>query len=320
MIRVYRFHGITISVDSDDSPIPEIFEKLFGLEPVKQKIGKTRISLIFRRRDKKDPVKLPKTIVDKIRLIRESNIKGFFDGRKLLLTDFKSTVEINYHENSALFFLDPSMLKYEKLFSHTLLPLTVAELLKKYGFYYVHASCADIGGKGVLFLGGPGAGKSTSCYSLVRSGAKWVSDDAVLIRRRGKNVFAYSFMKEFSLKSEQRSPFIELRKIKGKKDKIELGNINLIRSSFELRTNPKIAVLLHGETGTPTTSFSRVSRSSLLSNIISENPFIFLNRRSSGKILSDLTKLGRQCNIMILKDKELVLDSEKFKTSISNFF
>lgn len=66
------------------------------------------------------------------------------------------------------------------LFSYNLL----TGLLIKAGFYSIHASCINIGGKGVLFTGNSGKGKSTAAFALMRKGHPALSDDRVLITKR----------------------------------------------------------------------------------------------------------------------------------------
>lgn len=64
----------------------------------------------------------------------------------------------------------------------------------------IHATCVAIAGAGVLILGPPGAGKSDLALRLIDGAgagisgkpkvAKLVSDDQVVVRRRGNKLFA----------------------------------------------------------------------------------------------------------------------------------
>jgi HPr kinase/phosphorylase len=49
----------------------------------------------------------------------------------------------------------------------------------------IHASCVAAGGRGLLILGRPGAGKSALALELVALGALLVADDRVALRRAG---------------------------------------------------------------------------------------------------------------------------------------
>ncbi len=55
-------------------------------------------------------------------------------------------------------------------------------LLAGHGYNAIHASCARVGGKGVLFTGYGGSGKSTSAYAMLRSGHPVLADDRILLK------------------------------------------------------------------------------------------------------------------------------------------
>ena len=52
----------------------------------------------------------------------------------------------------------------------------------------LHASLADVFGVGLLFVGKSGIGKSECVLDLVERGHRFVADDLVIVRRRGRNV------------------------------------------------------------------------------------------------------------------------------------
>jgi hypothetical protein len=55
-------------------------------------------------------------------------------------------------------------------------------LLGNFGYQIVHASCAQVNGKGVLFTGKSGSGKSTAAYAMLRRGYSVLADDRILIK------------------------------------------------------------------------------------------------------------------------------------------
>jgi hypothetical protein len=65
---------------------------------------------------------------------------------------------------------------------------TLAGLFVKMGLYSFHASCVEVDGKGVLFTGNSGKGKTTAALALALRGCPILSDDRVLV---GKNQGAY---------------------------------------------------------------------------------------------------------------------------------
>jgi len=54
----------------------------------------------------------------------------------------------------------------------------------------LHATCIAIGGRGVLLIGRPGAGKSDLALRLIDRGADLVSDDGTLIEAREDRLIA----------------------------------------------------------------------------------------------------------------------------------
>lgn len=54
----------------------------------------------------------------------------------------------------------------------------------------LHASAVAVGDRGLLILGGSGAGKSGLALRMMALGARLVADDRVLVERRGTALFA----------------------------------------------------------------------------------------------------------------------------------
>lgn len=99
-------------------------------------------------------------------------------------------------------------------------------LLAGHGYNSIHASCARVGGKGILFTGYGGSGKSTSAYALLRRGHQVLADDRILLKkeRAGENgreriandqYTAYSISDVMKLKQEAIDSFFpEAKEIK----------------------------------------------------------------------------------------------------------
>jgi hypothetical protein len=62
-----------------------------------------------------------------------------------------------------------------------LLGSVLATVLQFRGFLTLHASGVDINGRGIVFLGDKGAGKSTTAAAFVRAGYKLLADDVIPI-------------------------------------------------------------------------------------------------------------------------------------------
>ncbi len=62
---------------------------------------------------------------------------------------------------------------------------SLTSMLHEAAFYDIHASCVRVGEKGVLFTGHSGRGKSSAGYALARQGHPILSDEKVLLYKRG---------------------------------------------------------------------------------------------------------------------------------------
>lgn len=313
MIRTYCFHGVNIKIRSEGLFPFECFEALFDIKP--GRASKGQIEMIF---DNSAPRPIRPTKGSRpVSLKRTREVKGFYNKERLVLSDNSSSLKIDYRSSKALFNLDDSILKYPKLFTHTLLPLALVELLKKSGFYYLHAACADIGGKGVLFTGTPGAGKTSACYSVLKSGAGWVSDDAVLVKRVSGKVYAYSFIKEFSIHCGQKALFPDLKRIKGKK-KQDINKRGLLFSPFKKRSLPKLIVNID-RTPSNNSDLSEMRASNLIGIMIAENELLIADKENTEKMIDILTLLCRQAACMRLGGRDLILKPEAFSHRIVQF-
>lgn len=58
-------------------------------------------------------------------------------------------------------------------------------LMTKVDFYGIHASCVEVNGKGVVFTGNSGKGKSTAAYAMLRRGHPILTDDRLMLVKRG---------------------------------------------------------------------------------------------------------------------------------------
>jgi hypothetical protein len=67
---------------------------------------------------------------------------------------------------------------------HRAIDLCVAHALAMRGAVVVHGAAFDTGGRGVLVAGSSGSGKSTVVAGALRTGARVVSDDLLLVTRR----------------------------------------------------------------------------------------------------------------------------------------
>ena len=72
--------------------------------------------------------------------------------------------------------------------THPMFTLPLADCLRRRGRYTVHAAGISINGKGLLFPGESGYGKTTLTIALLRAGVGYLSDDLVLLAREEDTV------------------------------------------------------------------------------------------------------------------------------------
>ena len=78
-------------------------------------------------------------------------------------------------------------------------------LLQAKNICLLHASCAALNGKGVIFSGKSGNGKSTSALALLNNGFDYIADDEVLLRPKGSGIECSFFS------SQPKMPFKTLK-------------------------------------------------------------------------------------------------------------
>src|SRR5208337_1697695 len=73
----------------------------------------------------------------------------------------------------------------------------------EHNIYSIHGACIDVDGKGICIVGGPGAGKTTQTYGLLRDpSTRIVSDDWFFARVYGPDVLVYGSEKNFYIQQD----------------------------------------------------------------------------------------------------------------------
>jgi len=77
--------------------------------------------------------------------------------------------------------------------------LSLLWMLHSHSVYAIHANCLEKDGAGILCVGTSGSGKSTTGFSLIRSGWNYLSDDVNLIRTGRTGLALMAFQKGYSI-------------------------------------------------------------------------------------------------------------------------
>jgi hypothetical protein len=109
-----------------------------------------------------------------------------------------------------------------------LVRLAILELLRVRGLDAIHASAVEKDGRGFLFVGRCGRGKTTACLSLARAGYRCVSDDHPLLRRTATGMEVLPFLTEFRVSEKTVGFFPELDTSRS------LLRLGVVKQSFRL--------------------------------------------------------------------------------------
>jgi hypothetical protein len=95
--------------------------------------------------------------------------------------------------------------------THLMFTILLVEMLKRRGYYSVHAAGFSQDGKAILIPGTSGAGKSTLAITLLRSGFGYLSDDMVFLRRDSDGLRVLGFPEDVDVSEQTIRFFPELR-------------------------------------------------------------------------------------------------------------
>jgi hypothetical protein len=94
--------------------------------------------------------------------------------------------------------------------SHLVLTVLLVEILKRSGWYSLHAAAFSENGKAILIPGTSGAGKSTLSVALLRANFDYLTDDMVFLRRGPDSVLARGLVEDVDVSDQTIRFFPEL--------------------------------------------------------------------------------------------------------------
>lgn len=93
--------------------------------------------------------------------------------------------------------------------------IVLGPLLRRRGFFALHAFAASWDDQAVLLVGDIGAGKTTTGLSLLEAGWKLVSNDSPLLRQEGETVLACAYPGLLAAYDDSLAHFATLRRFQG---------------------------------------------------------------------------------------------------------
>ncbi len=97
--------------------------------------------------------------------------------------------------------------------THPIFVIALFELLKRRGYFNVHAAAVCLGRQTLLFAGHSTAGKSTLAVSLCRAGFGFMSDDYVFLKSHPRGMTILGFPEELDLLDSTAAMFPELHAV-----------------------------------------------------------------------------------------------------------
>lgn len=87
---------------------------------------------------------------------------------------------------------------------------SVLLLIRRHGWFPLHAAALERHGRGVLLIGEGDSGKSTQAMMLVRQGWSYLSDDSILLRLAGDGLEVRPLRRSFGLDADAEALFPEI--------------------------------------------------------------------------------------------------------------
>lgn len=209
--RIYRFHGLEFRI-SCSAAIAESLEARFRLLPSG---GEYRDTISF---DFQSVTDASRHCVEKPRAEGRSFYDLpfgeclYFPAEDQLYLSYRSDVRVLSSPRTGCSSFSIVESEPVNLFmaSHLMLTILLVEMLKRRGFYSMHAAGFSKDGKAVLIPGTSGAGKSTLAITLLRGGFGYLSDDMVFLRRSSDGLRVLSFPEDVDVSDKTISFFPEL--------------------------------------------------------------------------------------------------------------
>ncbi len=144
-------------------------------------------------------------------MIGGDGLRGLENGNEFYLTDGASLLRLEPRMGRGEAWLAPSFFLKPPLVRQNFWVFALLKLLRPAGIYGLHAAgLVAEDGKGVLVVGRSGSGKSTLAIALVRSGWRYLSDDAVLLRSRPEGVEALALRRHFYVVSAEAGDYADV--------------------------------------------------------------------------------------------------------------
>jgi hypothetical protein len=205
----YAFHDLTLEVaavaDDAAADLDRILKELFW-EAVDESSTPSDVSLSVLGDEQE--LAIPREARE---TFRADDFRGLEHRGEFFLTDGETQFRLEPRSGRGTVRLGPSFFDKPLLFRQNFWVFALLKMLRPSGVFGLHAAgLIAEDGAGVLVVGPSGSGKSTLAIGLVRSGWRYLSDDAVLLRSGSEGVEALALRRHFYVVDSEAADYADL--------------------------------------------------------------------------------------------------------------
>ncbi len=310
----FGISGVSIIVEADERNLFNTVKAFFSAYDVTVDANAAYCIRINLHAKRKPPVKPGKRMPP---LFSYGRIKGYImKDNVLLLSDGNTTVFVDALNGVAEAYVDLPVLSRGTEFVSIFLTITLIELLRHYGLYYLHAAAVANKNHAILLCGMGMSGKTTLALGFVSKGYKLCSDDAIFLTKYDNKVFAVGFKKDIHVTDETISYYDRL--LKDIKPPQPLFKKALIPYNSFPTVDSVIpdTILFVALSGTSHTTVTALNETEAMTLLIPQSLMVFFNKIYTEDHADALKMLLRRTETYrclvgrdILKDPLIVLDN-----------
>ncbi len=322
MNETLTLYGIEIRVEHNNTQLEKSLNYLNNLfnavssNPLRRKNS----SPIFLKLNAPPSIGIPK---DSKLLTTEQSPLRIYQREEFLYLVYKETIlKIDFVNDSAIGYFEPSAFQYPRMVSHTFLLSTIVFLMHSKGFFHLHAAALEKDDHGCLIVGKSGSGKSTDTIHLVEEGWKYLSDDIILLQYTDKTQISVhaiptAFKFNQDLMNHHSKDYLLEHSFEIPHNDKKLINIqNVFPDQFIPYCFPSV-IILPKIVEEQTSRLIPISDLDAFSALIKESPFILIPHKLKEEHIDSLKKLVKQSkNFRLLAGKDLLKNSENLSKLI----
>jgi len=204
-VRRYHFLGLHLAVSGSPAALDALQSRLRYFPSAETQNADLHFEFITLDRGAPHPVTRP---VGDARAIGPARIDGFkveyFRADDCLYIDYRNEVRALCDARRSRVRVSVAAPEARNIWTATrpVFVLSLFELLKRHGYFNVHAAGLSLGNRVLLLAGHSGAGKSTLAAALCRAGFAFMADDYVFLTRRPDGLRVMAFPEELEMREE----------------------------------------------------------------------------------------------------------------------